>query len=191
MEDSTILIVDDELRMRKLIKDFLSKEGCHTIEASNGEEAIEVFNKAIEIANNDAELYLNRGYCYFSLKNFRKAIKDFNKAIQLRPNFSEAYCRKAACYQEMKKEEEALIEYKHAIEINDLHSKPMLFQAALYVSNYYKHKNNYPHIFVQNLDHKHYNFFLRHLLFSSFYKLHFEYHEIRTYFLYYLGHFHR
>ena len=42
MEDSTILIVDDELRMRKLIKDFLSKEGCHTIEASNGEEAIEI-----------------------------------------------------------------------------------------------------------------------------------------------------
>lgn len=45
MEDSTILIVDDELRMRKLIKDFLSKEGCHTIEASNGEEAIEVFQE--------------------------------------------------------------------------------------------------------------------------------------------------
>ena len=107
------------------------------------EEAIEVFNKAIEISNNDAELYLNRGYCYFAINNFRKAIKDFNKAIELRPNFSEAYIRKAACYQEMKKEEEALIEYKHAIEINDLHSKPMLFQAALYVSNYYKLKNNY------------------------------------------------
>ena len=26
MEDTTILIVDDELRMRKLIKDFLSKK---------------------------------------------------------------------------------------------------------------------------------------------------------------------
>ena len=40
MEDSTILIVDDELRMRKLIKDFLAKEGFYTIEATNGEEAI-------------------------------------------------------------------------------------------------------------------------------------------------------
>lgn len=45
MEDSTILIVDDELRMRKLIKDFLAKEGCYTIEASDGEEAIEVFQE--------------------------------------------------------------------------------------------------------------------------------------------------
>ena len=45
MEGSTILIVDDELRMRKLIKDFLIKEGCQTFEASNGEEAIDVFQE--------------------------------------------------------------------------------------------------------------------------------------------------
>ena len=45
MEDSTILVVDDELRMRKLIKDFLAKQGCYTIEATNGEEAIEIFQQ--------------------------------------------------------------------------------------------------------------------------------------------------
>ena len=45
MEDSTILVVDDELRMRKLIKDFLAKQGCYTIEATNGEEAIEIFQE--------------------------------------------------------------------------------------------------------------------------------------------------
>ena len=47
MEDTTILIVDDELRMRKLIKDFLIKEGCKTLEASDGEEAIEIFKENI------------------------------------------------------------------------------------------------------------------------------------------------
>ncbi len=45
MENTTILIVDDELRMRKLIKDFLVKEGSLTIEAKDGEEAIELFQK--------------------------------------------------------------------------------------------------------------------------------------------------
>ena len=45
MENTTILIVDDELRMRKLIKDFLVKEGSLTIEAKDGEEAIEVFQQ--------------------------------------------------------------------------------------------------------------------------------------------------
>ena len=45
MEDITILIVDDEARMRKLIKDFLAKKDFRTIEASNGEEALEKFEE--------------------------------------------------------------------------------------------------------------------------------------------------
>ena len=45
MEDTTILIVDDEARMRKLIKDFLANKDYRTLEAGDGEEAIEVFEK--------------------------------------------------------------------------------------------------------------------------------------------------
>ena len=44
MENIKILIVDDESRMRKLIKDFLSKKGCKIIEAENGEKAIEIYS---------------------------------------------------------------------------------------------------------------------------------------------------
>ena len=43
MENTTILIVDDEARMRKLIKDFLTKNDYKTLEAGDGEEAIDVF----------------------------------------------------------------------------------------------------------------------------------------------------
>ena len=43
MDDVTILIVDDEARMRKLIKDFLTKSNYKTIEAEDGEKAIEIF----------------------------------------------------------------------------------------------------------------------------------------------------
>ena len=45
MEDTTILIVDDETRMRKLIKDFLVKSNYKTLEAGDGEEAIDVFEE--------------------------------------------------------------------------------------------------------------------------------------------------
>lgn len=45
MEDTTILIVDDEARMRKLIKDFLNKNDYKTLEACDGEEALEVFEE--------------------------------------------------------------------------------------------------------------------------------------------------
>ena len=45
MENTTILIVDDEARMRKLIKDFLTKNDYKTLEAGDGEEAIDVFEE--------------------------------------------------------------------------------------------------------------------------------------------------
>ena len=45
MEDITILIVDDEQRMRKLIKDFLAVKGYKIIEAKDGEEALNVFEE--------------------------------------------------------------------------------------------------------------------------------------------------
>lgn len=43
MKDITILVVDDESRMRKLIKDFLVKEDYKVIEAGDGQEAIDTF----------------------------------------------------------------------------------------------------------------------------------------------------
>ena len=45
MENEYILIVDDEERMRKLIKDFLKQKGYPTIEASDGEEALKTFEE--------------------------------------------------------------------------------------------------------------------------------------------------
>ena len=48
MENKCILIVDDESRIRKLIKDFLSKEGYKTLEAQDGEEALNVYSENSE-----------------------------------------------------------------------------------------------------------------------------------------------
>ncbi|MBQ8166137.1 MAG: response regulator transcription factor [Lachnospiraceae bacterium] len=43
MENYKILVVDDESRMRKLVKDFLVKSGYMVVEAENGEEAVDIF----------------------------------------------------------------------------------------------------------------------------------------------------
>ena len=45
MEGVYILVVDDESRMRKLLKDFLSAKGYQIIEAEDGEKAIEQFEE--------------------------------------------------------------------------------------------------------------------------------------------------
>ena len=50
MERLKILVVDDESRMRKLIKDFLVKSGYEVIEAEDGEAAVDMFFQYKDIA---------------------------------------------------------------------------------------------------------------------------------------------
>ena len=45
MIENKILVVDDESRMRKLIKDFLIAKGYSILEAEDGEKALEVFQQ--------------------------------------------------------------------------------------------------------------------------------------------------
>ena len=45
MEGTYILVVDDESRMRKLLKDFLSIKGYQILEAEDGEKAVEIFEE--------------------------------------------------------------------------------------------------------------------------------------------------
>lgn len=53
MQDIKIMIVDDESRMRKLVRDFLTREGFKVIEAGDGEEAVDLF-----YANRDVALII-------------------------------------------------------------------------------------------------------------------------------------
>ena len=50
MEKLKILAVDDEARMRKLVKDFLQRQDYIVIEAENGEQAVDIFFEEKEIA---------------------------------------------------------------------------------------------------------------------------------------------
>ncbi len=51
MEEKTILVVDDESRMRKLVRDFLAMNNFRVLEAQDGEEGLDVFlkNKDIDL----------------------------------------------------------------------------------------------------------------------------------------------
>lgn len=50
MDALKILVVDDEARMRKLVKDFLVNKGFSVVEAGDGEEAVEIFFAQKDIA---------------------------------------------------------------------------------------------------------------------------------------------
>ena len=50
MERLKILVVDDEARMRKLVRDFLVKSNFEVVEAGDGSEALDLFFKQKDIA---------------------------------------------------------------------------------------------------------------------------------------------
>ena len=59
MDEIKILVVDDEIRMRKLVKDFLQAKGFNVIEAEDGEQAVDIFCSQKDIALKVS--HLNRG----------------------------------------------------------------------------------------------------------------------------------
>ena len=50
MEKFKILVVDDESRMRKIVKDFLTKRDYEVLEAADGEQALDIFYEEKNIA---------------------------------------------------------------------------------------------------------------------------------------------
>lgn len=50
MEKIKILVVDDESRMRKLVRDFLSRSGYEVLEAEDGAQALDIFFEDQSIA---------------------------------------------------------------------------------------------------------------------------------------------
>ena len=72
MEQLKILVVDDESRMRKLVKDFLSVKGFTVVEAANGEEAVDVFFEQKDIVLIILDVMMPKMDGWETLKTIRK-----------------------------------------------------------------------------------------------------------------------
>lgn len=75
MDNLRILVVDDEARMRKLVKDFLVAKKYTVMEASNGEEALELVykNKNIDLVILDVMMPKMDGWeCCREIRKFSK-----------------------------------------------------------------------------------------------------------------------
>ena len=72
MDGLKILVVDDEARMRKLVKDFLVNKGFSVIEAANGEEAVDIFFAQMDIALILLDVMMPKMDGWEALKTIRK-----------------------------------------------------------------------------------------------------------------------
>ena len=75
MEKLKILVVDDEARMRKLVRDFLVRNDYTVLEAGDGEEALDVFYSDKNIALIILDVMMPKMDGYETLKRIRKDSK--------------------------------------------------------------------------------------------------------------------
>ena len=75
MEKIKILVVDDEERMQKLLKDFLKMKDYEVLLAGNGEEAIDLFFKEISIALIILDVMMPKMDGWTALKTIREHSK--------------------------------------------------------------------------------------------------------------------
>jgi len=81
-------------------------------------QAIDDYDKSIELYPMDVETYYNRGTAYLHLGNYRQAIGDYDKAIEINPKHEEAYNNRGTAYANLGNYKQAIRDYDKVIEIN-------------------------------------------------------------------------
>ena len=86
------------------------------------DDAIKVFDKAIEIDRKNSDAWYNKGLALFELNKTDEAIKAYDKAIEINPQNEFAWISKGVIFGDLNKADEARKAYDKAIEINPKNS---------------------------------------------------------------------
>ena len=75
------------------------------------------YTRAIEMDNEYADAYYNRGIIHMKQERFEEAVRDFNETIKLAPSI-DAYCNRGNSYLLLGKAKSALNDYNEALRID-------------------------------------------------------------------------
>ena len=78
-------------------------------------EAIDDFNRAIQLYPEYAAVYNNRGNVLLGLGAVKEAVKDFDRALVLAPGYAAAYSNRAGAYIKLGQVDRALADYSRSI----------------------------------------------------------------------------
>lgn len=108
-------------------------------------EAIESYNKAIELNPRYANAYLYRGNAYEAIEEYDQALEDYNKACQLNPMDLFAFKNRGGLYKKLKLYDKALKDFERAIQLDPLYESPYEERGNVYaeVKNYDKALDDY------------------------------------------------
>lgn len=81
------------------------------------QEAIEAFNKSIEVLSSFSEAYNGRGIAKFILEDYKGAIEDYTIAIELNPDYAKAYYNRSLVERKIKQYQRASEDCDKAIKL--------------------------------------------------------------------------
>ena len=95
-----------------------------------GQEAVQTYDRVIQLKPDFPDVYNNRGYALKGLGQLDEALQSCEKAIQLKPNFAEGYATRGIVLKELGRLNEAMASYDKAIQL-----KPELAEVYVNRSN--------------------------------------------------------
>ena len=95
----------------------LVKQGKRANYQDKPDEAIELFNQAIEIDPKFSDAYSGRAFAYYIKGNNDQAIADYTKVIELDPSNADVYISRGSSYNDIEKFDLALGDFNKAIEL--------------------------------------------------------------------------
>jgi tetratricopeptide (TPR) repeat protein len=95
-----------------------NRQGFIHTQEQDYRQAIEYYEKAIQVDPNFENAYLNRGNAYLALEEHQKAIQSYTEAIQVHPESFTAYNSRGFAYSDSGNYERAIRDYDEAIRLN-------------------------------------------------------------------------
>src|SRR5262249_52927760 len=119
--DQAIAILTETLEDKTLSNDrratFLNDRGVAYARKGQVREAIEDFNRAIQLYPEYAAVYNTRATVLLGLGAAKEAIKDFDRALLRAPGYAAAYSTRGGAHMKLGQVELAIADYSKAIEL--------------------------------------------------------------------------
>ncbi len=111
-------IPTDSQQQSELGRDY-AKQGEKFFLETRYEEAINAYDKALQLQPGLAEVWNNRGVVLTKLQRYHEAIASYEQAIQLRSDYSDAWNNRGVALGKLKYYEAAVLSYDRAIQLKD------------------------------------------------------------------------
>jgi protein O-mannosyl-transferase len=116
--ENSLVLWNDVIDKHKTIPAAFYNRGLYFFNNGHDSDALNDFNKAIELKRNYADAYNNRGSVLMKFGKIDEALADLNNAISFNKNLTQAYFNRGYIFYQRKEYDQAVQDYDRVIELN-------------------------------------------------------------------------